>query len=109
MCRLSTLSPARPVSKKVRVKEGESFAETYARLTIAQQDELVRLTNTAASLYVLNGKVARLTATFHRACYDAVNRGVPVRMIADMMEVTPSRVYQIYDLVHDKQIGQATA
>jgi len=78
----------------MRVKPGTTSDEAFAALTKRQQAQVVAIETSRAEE---DGKMRAVANRSHEAVRKALANGVPARVIATRLGVSPARVYQMRD------------
>jgi len=83
----------------MRTSPDESSAEVYARLTSRQRELFAAVREARHGVDLAAADLNLAQAILYGTLYTAVDAKVPVRLLAEELNLTPSRIYQIREQV----------
>lgn len=83
-------------------KAGRVPAEAFVGLNSRQQHLLIGVSRAQQARAISEEKLETDTAALVSRVADAVSGGVPVKVLAGQLGVSPSRVYQMTRIAHDR-------
>lgn len=87
----------------MRMSRGVSVADAYEQLTARQRRALNAVRKARDEE---DAAVQEVLSRSYRATLDALNAGVPARVIADDLGISAARVYQLRDLARKELQGE---
>jgi len=79
------------------VRADVNLAQAFANMTVAQQRAMLAVRRAAGDSTNARAVLNAHEAVLHGRVFDALAAGVPARLVAEELDVSPSRVYQIRD------------
>jgi len=90
----------------MRTSADESAGEVYARLTLKQKNAIQAVRSARANADRSEAKHAADLAVWQTKVFEAMEQGVPVRLLAESLGLSISRIYQIGDEVAERRQQQ---
>ena len=74
-----------------------NLSQAFAQMSAGQQRVMLGIRRASDELTLARAMVSAREAVLHGRVFDALAAGIPARIVAEELDVSPSRVYQIRD------------